>query len=346
MTGVPLPGMLGGFYAFDGNQRGGAYVATGDVNGDKTPDIIVGSGKGVRAEAKAFSGKDGSALRDVTPFAGTGGVQVAAADLDADGIVDVVARAASGAAGAAAVSGATGESIPPALLAFWEGFAAAPAGTPFALGVVAGPQAQPKSTPWGTPNGTDTVWVTADETEIGEEGGTVAVTFHHAGPDGSGVFQFDMLGTATLGTDYTASAGPLAYLSAAPEWADISTNDPVMILTAQPDDLREGDETIVITLTDASGATGHWGVVSTSSVTIRIKDHPKNRATPPQCPNCNPAATDDIYSLEPIPQLSGGVRDDGVETVQNAHPAGRGRLGRRGQGRAVLGRTAAPVLRH
>src|SRR5439155_6200525 len=44
-TGQPLTG-LAAFFAFAPGFTGGTYPATGDVNGDGTPDIVVGAGAG------------------------------------------------------------------------------------------------------------------------------------------------------------------------------------------------------------------------------------------------------------------------------------------------------------
>ncbi len=87
------------FLAFDPAFRGGVFVAAGDVNGDGTIDVIVGSGEGRAGEVKVFDGRDLSVLRDVSVFGSfTGGVHVAAGDVNGDGLADLVAGTGPGVA--------------------------------------------------------------------------------------------------------------------------------------------------------------------------------------------------------------------------------------------------------
>jgi hypothetical protein len=70
---------------------GGIYLATGDVNGDQTPDIVVGPGPGARQRVQVFNGNDAALL---TKFFGydanfVGGVRVAAGDVNGDGKAEV-----------------------------------------------------------------------------------------------------------------------------------------------------------------------------------------------------------------------------------------------------------------
>ena len=76
---------------------GGVFVAAGDVNGDGRLDVITGQGQG-GGRVRIFSGVDASDLGSVSPFGPdfTGGVQVAAGDVDGDGRAEVVAGQAAG----------------------------------------------------------------------------------------------------------------------------------------------------------------------------------------------------------------------------------------------------------
>ncbi len=70
------------FYAYSPAFRGGVHVATGDINGDGTADIITGAGPGGGPHVEAFSGVDNSLLASFMAFDPTfrGGVYVATAN--------------------------------------------------------------------------------------------------------------------------------------------------------------------------------------------------------------------------------------------------------------------------
>jgi hypothetical protein len=81
---------LAHFLAFDESFRGGVSLATGDVNGDRRPEIIAGSGPGQAAEVRVFDGA-GNLLYHFAPFGDyNSGITVGAGDVDADGRAEIV----------------------------------------------------------------------------------------------------------------------------------------------------------------------------------------------------------------------------------------------------------------
>lgn len=86
---------------FEPTFMGGVRVAAGDVNGDGVIDIITGAGSGGGPHVKAFSGSDRSQLHSFFPYTPsfTGGVNVAAGDLNGDGVADVITGAGVGGGG-------------------------------------------------------------------------------------------------------------------------------------------------------------------------------------------------------------------------------------------------------
>jgi hypothetical protein len=89
---------LMGFYAYWPGFSGGVFVAAGDVNGDGQADIITAAGAGGGPHVRVFSGVDGSELMGFFAYdtSFTGGVSVAAGDVDGDGRADVVTGAGPG----------------------------------------------------------------------------------------------------------------------------------------------------------------------------------------------------------------------------------------------------------
>lgn len=90
--------VLHSFFAFRSSFAGGVFVAAGDVNGDKRADIIVAPGAGGGPHVRVFSGLDGSLLDSFFAYrtSFTGGVRVAAADFDGDGLAEIITGAGPG----------------------------------------------------------------------------------------------------------------------------------------------------------------------------------------------------------------------------------------------------------
>src|SRR5690606_12400074 len=114
----PIPGPLGDFYAFDPAERGGVWVATGDLTADVTADgradLVAGAGVGHAPEVKAFDGQTGAVVLAEAAFGPgyLGGVRVATAYVDDDAHADVVAGTGSGTAPRVrTLSGATGQPV-------------------------------------------------------------------------------------------------------------------------------------------------------------------------------------------------------------------------------------------
>ncbi len=86
-----------GWFAFDKNNRGGVNIALGDVNNDGQKEIIAGAGKGLEPQVKIFS-PNGQLLKTFLAYDKNfkGGVNVAAADLNNDGISEIITGAGVG----------------------------------------------------------------------------------------------------------------------------------------------------------------------------------------------------------------------------------------------------------
>ncbi|HEX4591625.1 MAG TPA: FG-GAP-like repeat-containing protein, partial [Gemmataceae bacterium] len=106
--------VLKNFFAYNAAFRGGITVAAGDVDGDRKIDIITGAGPGGGPQVQVFSGADGSLLRSFFAYDGsfTGGIYVAAGDLDGDGQADIVTGPGiGGGPNVRAFSGASGQML-------------------------------------------------------------------------------------------------------------------------------------------------------------------------------------------------------------------------------------------
>ncbi len=84
-------------YNSNGTSTSGVAVAAGDITGDGSPEIITGTGPGLVAQVQVWA-KDGKTLvAQANPFPGfTGGITVAAANVDETNQLEVIVGAGPG----------------------------------------------------------------------------------------------------------------------------------------------------------------------------------------------------------------------------------------------------------
>jgi hypothetical protein len=103
--------LIRNFLAYAPGFLGGVDVAAADVNGDGYADIITAADAGGGPHVEVWSGRDGTLLQSFFAYDPrfTGGVRVAAADVNKDGYADVITGAGPGGGPEVRVfSGATG----------------------------------------------------------------------------------------------------------------------------------------------------------------------------------------------------------------------------------------------
>lgn len=79
------------FFAFEDSMRGGMDVTVADVNGDQSNDIIIAAGEGSSPRVRIFT-KRGVLQKEFLAFEDwfKGGVRVSAADLNGDGLAEIL----------------------------------------------------------------------------------------------------------------------------------------------------------------------------------------------------------------------------------------------------------------
>lgn len=90
--------VLRSFFAYSSFFLGGVRVAAGDVNGDGRADIITGPGPGGSPNVKVFNGANFGLHKSFFAFSSdfSGGVYVAAGDVNGDGRADIITGAGPG----------------------------------------------------------------------------------------------------------------------------------------------------------------------------------------------------------------------------------------------------------
>jgi hypothetical protein len=86
--------MIGEFQAYDSRFTGGVYVAVGDISGNGKPEIITGPDQGGGPDVRVFD-TSGNLLNEFLAYGPffTGGVRVAAGDVNGDGKADIITGA-------------------------------------------------------------------------------------------------------------------------------------------------------------------------------------------------------------------------------------------------------------
>ncbi len=110
----PLPGSIGGFFAYSTSFTGGIFVAAADIDLDGRADVITGADTGGGAHIRVFSGLTGGVIRDffALPSNFLGGIRVAAGNVDTDGRPDIIVASGPGIPVSVQVFSGAGGTVP------------------------------------------------------------------------------------------------------------------------------------------------------------------------------------------------------------------------------------------
>lgn len=97
-NGQQIAGPLGSYFAYDIGFTGGVHVAAGDLSGDGKAEVITGAGRSGGPHVIAFDGATGNTRFSFFAYSPTftGGVWVAAADINFNGRADIITGAGEG----------------------------------------------------------------------------------------------------------------------------------------------------------------------------------------------------------------------------------------------------------
>src|SRR5262249_5311399 len=118
--------LLDSFMAYNSGFTGGVTVAGGDINGDGFADVITGAGAGGGPHVRVFDGTNTSnLLRDFVAYSPLfgGGAEVAAGDVNGDGMADISTGAGSGGSPHVKVFSGLDNSVLASFLAYSAAFA-------------------------------------------------------------------------------------------------------------------------------------------------------------------------------------------------------------------------------